>query len=367
MASSSALGAYTRVSKLGAGTFASAHLVRHNDSQKLWVMKRIPCKHMRAANAALVEVKVLMSVAHAGIVGYRDFFLDSDSEDNIVICLLMEHCADGDLWEPIAAAQRKKATMDMARCTVWLLQLIAALRYLHARDVLHRDIKPENIFLTQDGVVCKLGDFGLAKVSSGEHVAQQANTQCGTPDYMAPEVLEGSEYSRPADVFSLGGVVYALVCSHLPKMLAMKLGQGKALEWYSPRVEGPSGKLDGVEAPPLAATRRELRSLVGASMLLAAPAARITLDDLAARVAKLPAVATLNGDALAVATAAMAPPPAAAAPAVCTAFRVRLSGQIRFYLYKKAVAYYIVLNTLYSSTLTTARWSSCPPWRCGRR
>ena len=325
MATSGALGAYTRVSKLGAGTFASAHLVRHNDSQKLWVMKRIPCKHMRAANAALVEVKVLMSVAHAGIVGYRDFFLDSDSEDNIVICLLMEHCADGDLWEPIAAAQRKKATMDMARCTVWLLQLIAALRYLHARDVLHRDIKPENIFLTQDGVVCKLGDFGLAKVSSGEHVAQQANTQCGTPDYMAPEVLEGSEYSRPADVFSLGGVVYALVCSHLPKMLAMKLGQGKALEWYSPRVEGPSGKLDGVEAPPLAATRRELRSLVGASMLLAAPAARITLDDLAARVAKLPAVATLNGDALAVATAAMAP---------CTAFRVRLSGQIRFYIKK---------------------------------
>ena len=70
--------------------------------------------------------------------------------------------------------------MDMAQCTVWLLQLIAALRYLHARDVLHRDIKPENIFLTQDGVVCKLGDFGLAKVSSGEHVAQQANTQCGT-------------------------------------------------------------------------------------------------------------------------------------------------------------------------------------------
>ena len=61
MASSGALGAYTRVSKLGAGTFASAHLVRHNDSQKLWVMKRIPCKHMRAANAALVEVKVLMS------------------------------------------------------------------------------------------------------------------------------------------------------------------------------------------------------------------------------------------------------------------------------------------------------------------
>ena len=148
MASSGALGAYTRVSKLGAGTFASAHLVRHNDTQKLWVMKRIPCKHMRAANAALVEVKVLMSVAHAGIVGYRDFFLDSDSEDNIVICLLMEHCADGDLWEPIAAAQRKKATMDMARCTVWLLQLIAALRYLHARDVLHRDIKPENIFIT---------------------------------------------------------------------------------------------------------------------------------------------------------------------------------------------------------------------------
>ena len=150
MASSGALGAYTRVSKLGAGTFASAHLVRHNDSQKLWVMKRIPCKHMRAANAALVEVKVLMSVAHAGIVGYRDFFLDSDSEENIVICLLMEYCSGGDLWERIAAAQRERKVLPAAQSAGWLLQIIAALRYLHSCGIMHRDVKPENIFITEE-------------------------------------------------------------------------------------------------------------------------------------------------------------------------------------------------------------------------
>ena len=191
--SQGALGNYKRVSKLGSGTFASAHLVQHKETGEQWVMKRIPCKHMRAANAALVEVKVLMSVAHAGIVGYRDFFLDSDSEDNIVICLLMEHCADGDLWEPIAAAQRKKATMDMAQCTVWLLQLIAALRHLHARDVFYRHQAREH-----------LPHAGRRRVQArrlwaGEGVVGRArgaagNTQCGSPTTWRPRCSRGRRY-----------------------------------------------------------------------------------------------------------------------------------------------------------------------------
>ena len=73
----------------------------------------------------------------------------------------------------------------------------------------------------QDSVV-KLGDFGLAKDGTGQ---ENATTQCGTPDYMAPEVLEGRPYEAAADIFSLGAVLYALLTSRFPKMLALHVSQ----------------------------------------------------------------------------------------------------------------------------------------------
>lgn len=183
---------YRRLSKLGVGAFATTHLVQHDKTGKKLVMKRVACKHMRAANNALQEVKVLMSCVHESIVGYHDFFLDSDAMDNIVICLLMEFCDGGDLWELIASARREKRRVEAKVCTGWLLQLLQAIypasplctpsqfyyptsalpsatsdlplqamRYLNRQNILHRDIKPENIFITANGDSVKLGDFGL--------------------------------------------------------------------------------------------------------------------------------------------------------------------------------------------------------------
>ena len=220
------MSSYKKLSKLGSGAFATTFLVEEVGKgggdvkqKKQLVMKRVPCKHMRAANAALQEVKVLLSCHHDGIVSYHDFFLDTDSDENIVICLVMEFCDSGDLWEKIANARRSHTPLAPALVAGYTLQLVSALRYLHARSILHRDIKPENVFLTDDGMVAKLGDFGLATAT--EDLEQgTTKTQVGTPDYMAPEVLEGRPYSAPADVFSLGATVYAMVCSSFPKVRA---------------------------------------------------------------------------------------------------------------------------------------------------
>ena len=229
---------YTRLQKLGVGSFASAHLMQHKVSGKKSVLKRIACKHLKAANAALLEVKVLLSCNHVNITAYHDFFLDSDSDENIVICLLMEFCSGGDLWERIAAAQRERKVLPAAQSAGWLLQIIAALRYLHSCGIMHRDVKPENIFITEEDAVVKLGDFGLAKDDTNSGPSN-ATTQCGTPDYMAPEVLEGRPYEAAADIFSLGAVLYALITSRFPKMLALHVSQGKPLEWPD---QSPSSK-----------------------------------------------------------------------------------------------------------------------------
>ena len=141
---------YTRLKKLGVGTFASAHLMEHKVTGKKSVLKRIACKHLKAANAALLEVKVLLACNHINITAYHDFFLDSDADENIVICLLMEFCSGGDLWERIAEAQREHTVLPAAQSTGWLLQIIGALRYLHSCGIMHRDVKPENIFIMDE-------------------------------------------------------------------------------------------------------------------------------------------------------------------------------------------------------------------------
>ena len=121
----------------------------------------------------------------------------------------------------------------------------------------------------------KLGDFGLA--TAAEDLDGSAKTQVGTPDYMAPEVLQGRPYDAAADVFSLGATLYAMVCSSFPKMLAMFLGQGKALEW-----------------PAASEAMVDWRELI-AAMLSVEESARPTLLQIGEIAAGLPASAALVG------------------------------------------------------------------------
>ena len=103
---------YTRLQKLSSGAFGTTSLVQHKRSGEKVVLKRVPCRNMKAANLALQEVKVLLSCHHEGVVGYHDFFLDTDADENIVICLLMEFCDGGDLWERIALVRREQTVLQ---------------------------------------------------------------------------------------------------------------------------------------------------------------------------------------------------------------------------------------------------------------
>lgn len=89
--------------------------------------------------------------------------------------------------------------------------LFQAINHCHAQNIVHRDIKPDNIMITNNNTV-RLIDFGLSKASRNN---RQLTTMAGTPYYMAPEVLEGS-YSKKADIWSLGVLLYTLVCGYLP-------------------------------------------------------------------------------------------------------------------------------------------------------
>jgi protein kinase A len=87
-------------------------------------------------------------------------------------------------------------------------EVVLALEYLHSRGVVYRDLKPENILLDKDGHIC-LTDFGLSKIISVDTALM--HTSCGSPEYSAPEVLEGEPYTKSVDWWSLGVVLYQML------------------------------------------------------------------------------------------------------------------------------------------------------------
>lgn len=115
----------------------------------------------------------------------------------------MELCEKQTLMETL----RSKGRLSDGEARVILLQLLAAVEYLHANRVIHRDLKLGNLFL-KEGPNLKLGDFGLATLVYGED--DRKRTICGTPNYIAPEVLEGGErgHSYEVDIWSFGVIMY---------------------------------------------------------------------------------------------------------------------------------------------------------------
>ncbi|KAM6911366.1 RAC-beta serine/threonine-protein kinase-like isoform 2-T3 [Lycodopsis pacificus] len=125
------------------------------------------------------------------------------------LCFVMEYANGGELFFHLS--RERVFTEDRAR--FYGAEIVSALEYLHSRDVVYRDLKLENLMLDKDGHI-KITDFGLCK----EGITPDATmkTFCGTPEYLAPEVLEDNDYGRAVDWWGLGVVMYEMMCGRLP-------------------------------------------------------------------------------------------------------------------------------------------------------
>jgi serine/threonine protein kinase len=108
---------------------------------------------------------------------------------------------------------QKDKRFPEARASFYIAEIVLGLEYLHSNGVLYRDLKPENILLTEEGHVC-MTDFGIAK--EGMFQNQRTSTLCGTPEYLAPEILEGREYGASVDWWSLGILTFEMLVGHSP-------------------------------------------------------------------------------------------------------------------------------------------------------
>lgn len=191
---------------IGRGAFGLVKLVMDKESKKYYAMKSL-IKHniikKQHQKHLVQEIRMMENLDHEMIIRLRKKW-----QDDRYIYFLTEVCSGGDLYQEI---KRAKGFSEEV-CKFYVACLISMFSHLRSKNIVYRDLKPENVLLDDDGYL-KLIDFGLAKELKG---GQKANTICGTPEYVAPEILLNEGYGPSVDTWSIGILVYEMITTSTP-------------------------------------------------------------------------------------------------------------------------------------------------------
>ncbi|KEG14023.1 protein kinase [Trypanosoma grayi] len=204
---------YIKRKLIGSGSYGEAWLVERVKDHAIFVAKVMNLEKMslRDKQYAYSEIKCLANCHHPNIIQYLE-----DHEENEQLLIVMEFADSGDLDRQIKARMADTVRHFQEHEALFLfLQLCLALDHIHSHKMLHRDIKGANILLTSTGLI-KLGDFGFSRQYDDTVSGVVANTFCGTPYYLAPELWNNQRYSKKADVWSLGVLLYEIMALKRP-------------------------------------------------------------------------------------------------------------------------------------------------------
>ncbi|XP_040309017.1 serine/threonine-protein kinase ULK2 isoform X3 [Herpailurus yagouaroundi] len=234
---------YSKRDLVGHGAFAVVFRGRHRQKTDWEVaIKSINKKNLSKSQILLgKEIKILKELQHENIVALYDVQELPNS-----VFLVMEYCNGGDLADYLQA----KGTLSEDTIRVFLHQIAAAMRILHSKGIIHRDLKPQNILLSYanrrksnvSGIRIKIADFGFARYL---HSNMMAATLCGSPMYMAPEVIMSQHYDAKADLWSIGTVIYQCLVgkppfqANSPQDLRMFYEKNRSLMPSIPRETSP--------------------------------------------------------------------------------------------------------------------------------
>lgn len=189
---------------LGTGSFGRVHLVRsvHNNRYyAIKVLKKAQVVRMKQVEHTNDERRMLKLVEHPFLIRMWGTFQDSKN-----LFMVMDYIEGGELFSLLRKSQRFPNPV----AKFYAAEVTLALEYLHSHNIIYRDLKPENILLDRNGHI-KLTDFGFAK-----EVQTVTWTLCGTPDYIAPEVITTKPYNKSVDWWSLGILIFEMLAGYTP-------------------------------------------------------------------------------------------------------------------------------------------------------
>ncbi|KAL4659329.1 calcium/calmodulin-dependent protein kinase type 1D [Arapaima gigas] len=192
---------------LGTGAFSEVVLAQEKATGKMFAVKCIPKKALKGKESSIEnEIAVLRKIKHENIVALEDIY---ESPNHLY--LIMQLVSGGELFDRIV----EKGFYTEKDASTLIRQVLDAVNYLHKMGIVHRDLKPENLlyFNPQDESKIMISDFGLSKM---EGTGDVMSTACGTPGYVAPEVLAQKPYSKAVDCWSIGVIAYILLCGYPP-------------------------------------------------------------------------------------------------------------------------------------------------------
>lgn len=188
---------------IGKGSFGKVMQVRKKDTQRIYALKTIRKAHIAQRPGEithiLAERTVLALVNNPFIVPLKFSFQTPDK-----LYLVMSFVNGGELFYHL----QREGKFDQDRSRFYAAELLVALEHLHSFNVVYRDLKPENILLDYTGHIA-LCDFGLCKLNMNAN--EKTNTFCGTPEYIAPELLESQGYTKTVDWWTLGVLLYEMM------------------------------------------------------------------------------------------------------------------------------------------------------------
>jgi len=202
---------YELKEELGKGSFSVVHRAISKATKEevaiKVIQKSLVAVDDKTKKRLATEVEILRKVNHPNIIPLKDII---DTTDKLY--LVMELVSGGELFDKIV----EKGFYSEKEAASVVRKVISAIQYLHSINIAHRDLKPENLLLKKgDDTHVMISDFGLSRILGEDSLM---STACGTPYYVAPEILKANPYTKDVDMWSIGVITYFLLAGFPPFM-----------------------------------------------------------------------------------------------------------------------------------------------------